>query len=158
MSQVFDSGVIHFRNATEEMVAARSWQMAMIRAWQGPNPLYDPPRARELRIRYIALEAGLEDGQRLPFERLELIRMATRNGVLGAKLKADRRAFISLALWDYLDDLEGGETAMLPYQLAFSYCGHMLGDNGLPGGRARFRWPWPTTRVSWMLSDGQNST
>lgn len=112
---------------------ARAWQKKMIELWQGPCPrLYS---FQEQLQRVLAYDAGL-DGAPLPLDRYDLIMAATR------REKPSREAFATLAIFDYVEDLERGDGATLPYSLAWSRAGHTLNPRTcLPGGIVRAAWP-----------------
>ena len=113
---------------------ARAWQGKMIDCWEGHgNPrLY---KQRDALVAALFLHHGMPDGP-LPDDRIVLIEAATR------RENPSREAFVTLALVEYVEDSEKGDSATLPYSLAFARSGHTLNPRtGLPGGMFRVRWP-----------------
>lgn len=113
---------------------AREWQGRMIACWEGHcNPRLYP--YRDALQCALALHHGLTDGP-LRLDRLDLIQAATR------REEPSREAFLTLAIWEYVEDSERGDSATLPYALAWARAGFSLNPaTCLPGGIARARWP-----------------
>lgn len=113
------------------------WHKKLIEQWRGRSLRLHPHR-EELTIallRWNGLDAPL------PHDRLDLVRLATRRFP-----SPSREAFVTLALVDYIEDMEtlpiGERSARLPYQLAWARAGFTLSERtGLPGGIVRARWP-----------------
>jgi len=116
---------------------ARAWQKKLIACWPaGCCPRLYPDKDRRILRAFLSHEMTGP----LPDDRLDLIYAATR------REEPSREAFVTLALVDYIEDLEtlptGERSAKLPYQLAWARTGRTLGDHtGLPGGIARALWP-----------------
>lgn len=113
---------------------ARAWQRKLIECWEG----HACPRIykhRDSLVAALLLHHGLPDGP-LPHDRLDLVYAATR------REEPSREAFVTLALIDYIEDLEEGDSATLPYQLAWARAGWTLSERtGLPGGIFKVYWP-----------------
>lgn len=112
---------------------ARAWQKRMIDQWvKFANPRLYPNRDEIIAWLFAYHKM---DGP-LPDDRLTLIEAATR------RENPSREAFVTLALVEYVEDAERGDSATLPYGLAFAREGlHLNPRTGLPGGMFKVRWP-----------------
>jgi hypothetical protein len=126
---------------------ARAWQRRLVECWCGHTcpRLY---RLRDALTAALLLHHGLWSGP-LPDGRLELVYAATR------REEPSRHAFVTLAVIDYVEDLEAGvSSAHLPYQLAWARAGRTLSERtGMPGGILRARWPDALEFYSWELAE-----
>jgi hypothetical protein len=124
--------------ASERIVLERQaerWLEAMQARW-GDGPLPRLP-VTEAERKALAAVHGWYDMPRLG-TRLELIRGATQ------RPEGSQRAFYTLALWTWPDDFLARENFwLLPCQLAWSYAGVELCDNGLPEGVGIMDLPLP---------------
>lgn len=111
---------------------ARAWQKKLVAQWHGHRRPSTYPFHEGL-VAALFLEAGMD--RPLPDDRMDLVRAATR------REEPSREAFVTLALVDYVEDLDAGDSATLPYQLAWARSGRTLSERtGLPGGIAKARW------------------